>query len=149
MSGAEFDLLETMLSYYRDPTVLHLEWAPRLFMTAENAALSDVFLDITGPSRLFIHGPYMGLPRGDWVARIEFETRSNLFGFELLVHVVADGYLKKGRLSVPLDGRYVTEIKFVGDDPSVPVQLQILLERGAIGGEFKLMSVELQRDRSA
>ena len=147
MSVAEFDLLETMLCCYRDPTVLHLKWAPGLFMTAENVALNDTFLDLTGPSRLFIHGPYMGLPRGSWVARIEFEARSNLFGFELLVHVVADGYLKKGRMSVPQDGRYVTEIRFVGDDPSVPVQLQILLERGAIGGEFRLMSVELQRDR--
>lgn len=149
MSAAEFDFLESTLSYYRDPATSRLKWACKLFMTAANSVLGSSPIDLTGPSRLFIHGPYMGLPCGRWVARFEFEACRNTFGFNILVHVIADEYLKTGRLAVPHDGRFLTEITFTANDPSVPLQIQFLLERGAIGGEFRLLSMEILRDEAS
>lgn len=145
LSTDAFDLLEAVLADYRDSPVSRVRWSPRLFMTAENEPLKGDPVDLTGPARLVIHGPYMGLPRGDWLARIRFECLQNLFGHDLLIHVVASVYLAKGRMSVPGDGVYETQISFSSDDPSSPIQVQLLLERGAICGGLRLISVDVER----
>jgi hypothetical protein len=145
LSAVEVDLIEGALGEYRGNAISRVAWPQSLFMTEENNALNGDPVDLTGPARLVIHGPYMGLPRGNWLARVRFECLQNLFGLDILIHVTGSAYMAKGRMSVSGDGIYETQISFCSDDPYSPNQVQLLLERGAICGGLRLISVAVER----
>jgi hypothetical protein len=104
-------------------------------------------IDLTGPQRPLINGPWFGLPRGRWRASIEFEVSSNMMGCVMNVNVVGGRLLRQGRFELPESGNHSCALDFNHDDARSPIMLQFFLERAVLQGEFRLVQIILERAR--
>lgn len=105
-------------------------------------------LDLTGPARCLIYGPYFALPQGRWIARPRFEAIGLVGGNELLIDVVAEGEgaaLAAGSLTLSSPGRFSCALPFAVDSPRLPIEIRFSLTQGAIDGQFRLEEVRLDR----
>jgi hypothetical protein len=104
-------------------------------------------IELLGPARYLIWGPYMHLPRGDWVAAIEIETAENHSGNEVMVDIIAGfgaAILAVGTVDLPVAGVFSFNIEFNITEPKSPIEIRFLLKSGAIEGRFALRQVVLR-----
>ena len=110
-------------------------WPNELFFGADNRA-AFAPIDITGRARTIIWGPYMFLPRGTWKATVVFEVANNLSGDLVVTDVRVNEVLVEKRAMMPKFGMFSYYLIFDIDDPNKPVEVRLLMTRGAIEGTF-------------
>ncbi len=102
-------------------------------------------LDLTGPARLLVFGPYFHLPPGRWTADFEFDAARCESGNMLEFDAIADGEIKcSERVLLRETGSYRLRLRFAVQEPALAVECRCLLAEGALDGHLQLKRIQLQ-----
>ena len=148
-SIAEFDCYKQIASDYqkildRSP-VQEIVWPAAILYSAAPGFRTDKPLDLLGPARLLVWGPYMHLTRGYWTASMEFEVVGNLSPNSVIADVLVGGeFAGLGEFDLPERGVYTWRLAFEVTEVAKPVEVRLTLEKAAIEGAFFLRQVRLQ-----
>ncbi len=120
------------------PGNLFLDWsAPGEFLTGS--------IDLVGPARFIICGPYLHLPPGKWLVQVIIELDENFSENRLGVDVFSGDILHAIAANLPAQGLYAFEMPFETTDPFCPVELRFQTLTGAIEGKLILRQVKFVR----
>ncbi len=124
----------------------NLEWPRDLFFTSNERNDAPELINLAGPARCIIWGPYLHLPKGNWTARVDFELSDNVSRNEIEADIY-DGQdvLVVAHTELPTAGVFSFELQFLIRGPHQQMQLRISLLKGAIEGRFGLRRVSLRR----
>lgn len=106
-------------------------------------------IDLTGPARAVMYGPYLHLPPGGWVARVEFEIDEALSGVEAATDVFISEVLVQKVFLMPAKGIFAYELAFAVSDPRHAVEIRLFTKRSAIEGRLLVRSVTVRPAVSA
>ena len=123
-------------------------WPPALFFGTEPLGSPlRKHIDLTGPARPILYGPYMHLPPGLWEMRIRFKIAENKSGNALLVEWMEGGDIRQSaRISaLPESGQFQFSLQVQIVDPREPLQVRVSILEGAIEGFFEFEGVALSR----
>jgi hypothetical protein len=121
-------------------------WYPEMFVAPDLGRIPLAApVDMTGKTRVFIDGPWFGLPRGAWEASIEFEVNGNIAGAVLLIGIVAEQFVAKGRAVLPERGQHCVQLEFFHSAPRIPLAIHFVVERGVLQGDFRLLRTVMRR----
>ncbi|TBW39535.1 hypothetical protein EYW49_06610 [Siculibacillus lacustris] len=139
-------LLRTLreMSEGRLPTRVH--WPLEMFIPGGRPDDSvDGPIDLLGPARCLVYGPYLSLPQGLWELEVELEVAENLSGNRLEVDIFHGTVLVANNFALPAAGRFSVRASFDVFEPREPVQLRISTWEGAIEGILELRGTHLVR----
>ena len=113
------------------PTSLFLDWdRPGQFLRGP--------IDMLGPARFIVCGPYFHLTVGEWDAEVVIEIVDNPSGNRLGVDVFSGDILGGVVMPLPDFGVFTFSIPFRVTDPFLAVELRFQLLEGAIEGRLAL-----------
>ena len=124
----------------------HAVWPPQTFLSIDTGggALPST-IDLTGPFRCPVYGPYFHLPSGLWKGLCRVRVRDNhgqvtyrLDVFSNVPHFEAD-------MVLPVSGLFEFRFQFRNKDPKGALQIRLIQTRGAIEGQMEFQGVELNR----
>ena len=118
----------------------HIGWPLALFTCPDTEHWREP-IDLTGPARVIMYGPYLHLPAGQWVARVEFEIDGAISGVEAATDVVSSGSVVEKTFLMPTKGIFAFEIGFSVSDPRHTVEIRLMTKRSAIEGQLLVRSV--------
>lgn len=117
------------------PTELFLDWGqPGCFLRGP--------IDLTGPARFIVCGPYLHLPIGRWRARFVVRVGKNLSGNRLSLDIFAHEVLAGVTTQLPAKGLYAFDVVFDIRRAYVPLEARIQIQQGAIEGVFEFVGVD-------
>lgn len=126
-----------------------IRWPGEIFSTEANEpAGPGQKANLLGPARVHFFGPYAGLPKGRWTARITFSVSNNLSGNQIILDIsqnYAQDILVKGESKLPASGAYTCDMPFYVTRPHLPIEIRLLTTQGAIEGEIEFLGVDLKR----
>jgi hypothetical protein len=126
-----------------------VHWPNSTFhLTDKDATLATDYIELTGPARLLVFGPYMGLPRGRWIAAPAITVADNLSGNNITIDIstnLGTEVLAKVKAKLPAEGEYWCEIAFEMPHSHLPIEVRLFLNQGAIEGKLRFNSVTLRR----
>lgn len=127
-------------------------WPPALFFGTEplGSPLQEK-IDLTGPARPILYGPYMHLPTGVWDVVIRFTISENRSGNALLIEWLAANDIKQSAKvsTLPEAGKFQGALQVEVTDPRDPLQLRISILEGAIEGIFEFHGAEVSRQTTS
>jgi hypothetical protein len=139
-------LTEQYSSIMSGKSLSSVSWPSRLFMDWDNSGMFlERTIDLTGPARFIICGPYLHLPAGSWSVEVQIEVRDCISENALGVDVFSGDILCAVSMRLFPEGAYAFDMEFETVDPLLPVELRFQLLRGAIEGELRLLGVRLTR----
>lgn len=155
LSTSERALLQSCSGGYdkvlKGDLIDEVTWLPELFLNYDqgNKSLREP-IEMTGPTRFLIIGPYLHLPSGAWQAEIDFEVIDNFSKNEIQIdtHEILEGKTISNhfiKLSLPANGRFKLKIQFNVDSANSLNEVRIFLIRGAIEGVIILHNVVIKR----
>ncbi len=144
------DSFDTCLSPFRSlldgRKVSHFTWPAEVFLSMDRGGQPATgMVELAGPKRIVLYGPYLGLPRAVWDAHIQFEVSGNKTGCVMQANVISGGFLAQGRFELPERGRHECNIIFDICEPSWPVEIHFTLDHGVIDGMFGVLRVDIER----
>jgi hypothetical protein len=122
-------------------------WRRELFVLyAEDFQRPTGVINIAGPPRALIYGPYIQLPPGRWMARIVLGVSPDAAGNIFLVEAFADTRQLDHTLLVPAKGGvYAADLEFSMDEASArSLEIRVLLTNENARGQLALGHVILQ-----
>jgi hypothetical protein len=123
-----------------------LQWPRELFQFARDLDTEYRTIDLVGGARYIIYGPYFFLPRGGWRVTIQFEVIENVSGNEMEADVaIGTSVVTRGRFDLPALGVFKFSLDFVIQDQNLPIEVRMQILKGAIEGDFSLLSASLER----
>ena len=123
-----------------------IDWPLEMFTRLDNRAARDP-VELTGPARALFYGPYLNLPVGDWIARVEFEIDGALSGVEALADVRVNEAVTEKSFEMPAKGIFAYELSFSVADPHHPIEIRLFTKKSAIEGVFLPRSVKVRLGR--
>ena len=144
------DLSDAFLPFIRSGIPARVErmiWPTQLFMTTDPIGAPYIdHIDLVGPARVLLYGPYLHLPIGRWRMTVEIQIENNESGNQLKAELAFD-LDTRVCVSGPLPARTHAEFQldFEIVEPREAVQLRLILLQGAIEGEFRLLRVAVAR----
>jgi hypothetical protein len=121
----------------------YIDWPMGLFRGADELPPSSA-IDLTGPARALLFGPYLHLPVGEWMAKVEFEISEAHSGFEAVADVRVQQTITKKTLIAPAKGIFAYDLVFRVDDPAHDLEIRLFMTKGAIEGVFIPRSVRVR-----
>src|ERR1700710_1521089 len=83
-------------------------------------------VDLLGPARLLIWGPYLHLPKGRWRASMEFEVVGNLSPNQVIADVLVGGeFAGIGTFDLPERGVFAWSLAFVVADVEKAIEVRL------------------------
>ena len=135
----------------RGSSYTRAEWPISLFLTCDKKGqpqwqhYSDP-IDLTGPARTLLYGPYLHLPVGRWILNGSLSVIGNDSRNVIQIDINSGELgLAKVKAPLPAEGDFSFEIDFAVDEPREPMQLRIHILEGAIEGTLFLSSVKMSR----
>jgi hypothetical protein len=120
-------------------------WPAAILYSATPGFRTDKPLDLLGPARLLVWGPYMHLTKGHWTASMEFEVVGNFSPNSVIADVLVGGeFAGLGQFDLPERGVYTWRLAFEVAEIAKPIEVRLTLDKAAIEGEFFLRQVRLQ-----
>lgn len=101
-------------------------------------------VELLGPARFIICGPYLHLPRGRWRMHVEIETRSCLSDNRIGADIFSETILAAATARLPSAGRYTFPLDFTITNPAAPVEIRLQVVTGCIEGSLELLGMELE-----
>ncbi|MBB4952241.1 hypothetical protein H4S14_000283 [Agrobacterium vitis] len=95
-------------------------------------------IEMLGPARFLVYGPYLHLPAGDWEITLPLEITENLSGNWIDVDVINEIVLHAESFKLPVSGRMALILKFSISESRVPVNIRIFQRQGAIEGKLQI-----------
>jgi hypothetical protein len=143
------DLIRVSSEAYRPmfkrKPLLRLEWPRDIVFTCNEGHTKPELIELTGPARFLIWGPYFHLPKGDWIVKVEFEVAENFSGAQLETDIYdGQNVLVVSQLSLPVEGIFSFEFPFTVRSPYYPIEVRFALLKGAIEGKFGLRSLSVR-----
>lgn len=107
------------------------------------SSLTTSIIDITGPARILLYGPYLCLPAGHWTVSIVIAFSADAMDTPLLVGLYA-AEIPLGEVSVRAcaAGWFTVDFPVEVHDPTQPIELRIATLEGAIEGEIAVGRAE-------
>jgi len=123
-----------------------MRWPRELFFSSNRLKGHPGDIELVGPARCLVWGPYLCLPVGRWRATIEVELIGNLSRNEFEADVcIALQVVASGRCVFPILGFFQFKLDFFVSNPNAAIEVRIHLLKGAIEGKFGLRGVEVRR----
>lgn len=152
-SATECDLVNTACRHFDNLALgrplARSQWPIPLFMTSDKkgqplwANLREA-IDLTGPARTLIYGPYLHLPVGAWYLRGTLQVEDNHSRNVVQMDVTAgERTLAMVKAPLPVEGEFAFEMTFEVDEPRDPMQLRVHILEGAIEGALRLGAIEI------
>ena len=105
-------------------------------------------VELVGPARSLVYGPYLALPAGWWEAQLRLYFSEEACRRTFTVDMVAEDNIGTIRLKPTFAGNFRTRMMFHNPRAECPLALRIVLEHGAIEGSIGLEAVVLRHSRS-
>lgn len=115
-------------------------WPVAMF-TCPDSERGRAPIELTGPARIIMYGPYLHLPAGQWTARVEFEIDGAESGVEAATDVLISEVLVEKLFVMPRKGIFAYELAFSVSDPRRAVEIRLSTRRSAIEGRLLVRSV--------
>ncbi len=131
--------------------IRQVEWDNTFFVNHDLAHKSlGEPIDLIGPPRVLIYGPYMHLPNGEWEAEIDFKVTDCFSNNELMIDaaVFLDGKILSNpriNFTAPKSGFFKVRLKFQSEPTVATLEIRFYLTNGAIEGIFELVKVLVKR----
>jgi hypothetical protein len=123
---------------------VEVTWPGRLFLLGD---FPDTWMqgpiDISGPARCLLYGPYLHLPAGHWNVQLVIGVAGHDGRQAFVVEVVCAEVVAKGSFSIEGSGLFEIEMDFVHRDPNTPLEIRLFLDVGAIYGWVSRFEVSL------
>lgn len=121
-------------------------WTPVFFIPGGRPeAILDGPIELVGPARCLVYGPYLNLPYGQWQARMTIIVSGNRSGNRLEIDIYAADLIVNKVFLLPESGRFVAVANFPVSDPRDAIQMRLMLKEGAIDGTLALEGVTVVR----
>jgi len=125
-------------------------WLGPLFLLGD---IPDTWMrgpvDLSGPARCVLYGPYLHLPRGQWDARLILGLAGHDGTESFTVEIVCGDVIAKGSFSAEGSGLFEVGMEFAHRDPHMPIEFRLFLDVGAIYGWLSRFEVCLElRERN-
>lgn len=124
-----------------------LDWNPALFTLDSRGASGRVSpwrLDITGPPRALVYGPYICLQAGCWQARVRFTVDAAACGKRLRLEWGCPSDFTIHRFIPGRPGLYMATIEHEWREPA-PAETRLILEEGAMDGHLEFLGAAVTR----
>lgn len=95
-------------------------------------------LEMLGPARCVVYGPYLHLPAGVWEVALNLEIYENFSGNQIDVDIFHGKVLHIETFKLPISGRMALIVKFSISESREPIQVRIILREGAIEGKLRI-----------
>jgi hypothetical protein len=119
-------------------------WSRDLFYQ-EGHRPAERVVDITGPSRYLIYGPFVTLPPGAWSAEILVGFSQEASEINFVVDVFAGAQLNSARLSPTGSGVVQVNIGFqIAESNDNLIEIRIMNERAVFDGKLAMVRVGLR-----
>ncbi|QNA82904.1 hypothetical protein G4G27_01925 [Sphingomonas sp. So64.6b] len=103
-------------------------------------------ISLLGPARCLSFGPYLHLPSGRWRAKFTFAASDNKSTNSIGFDITADEEIKlEETFDIKKSGKFAASCEFAIEDSFYPFEFRTHLRRGAIAGEFSLLSLALEK----
>lgn len=129
---------------------------PEFFVvTATGEAPTSTPLDATGRARGLVHGPFICLARGDWIARCVHRYSEDLASASFAIDIVsfANGSIQelaRSSFKIPTSSGLVeTTLQFRVEAPRTPLEVRLFAERAIFNGDITLGPVIFSRTDSS
>ncbi|MFT4115583.1 hypothetical protein [Bradyrhizobium sp.] len=140
-------LAAAALPQLRDPHrgLVEATWLGPLFLLGD---FPDTWMrgpvDLSGPARCVLYGPYLHLPPGHWRTRLVVGLAGHDGREPFTVEIVCGEVIARGTFCAEGSGLFEVEMEFVHRDPHVPIELRLFLDVGAIYGWLSRFEISLE-----
>jgi len=140
--------LNGYVEYFRGAGIGHMIWGRGLFFVGDAPdTQANSVIDVSGPVRYLLFGPYMALPPGRWVATIVLAVSKEAANHSYSVEVLAGArftFLASGVIQPRGEGLCELSIDFtVSESTDQPIEFRIANLQNAFGGRLALAHVAL------
>jgi len=138
--GLGADFAEEVLAPYDiaflGETEAAFAWPQASFLVADQPGrLLQGPVDLTGPARCIVYGPYLHLPAGAWTACVRLGFDAHVYEQSFCLELHGAGLLARIRVNAPSrPGLFSTKFDFSVAEPHIPLEMRVLTEYGAIEG---------------
>ena len=120
-------------------------WGVETFLSPETLdKRCPAVVDVTGPSRVLLYGPYKILTTGVWRATAFIEVCPDAARCRLEVEFGTHPNFSKIAVPFLVPGRHKLEIQHVVAEEG-PAEVRIVLRRGGFTGELRFAGVTVER----
>jgi hypothetical protein len=145
---ADFYLVP-LQSYAAGATQALLHWPRAGFRLGEPPhETAPERVELVGPSRSLVYGPYLPLPAGWWEVEVRLYFSEEACRRTFSVDMVGEDNVGTIRLKPTSAGTFRARMIFHNPRADFPLALRVVLEHGAIEGRIGLESVLLRHSRS-
>jgi hypothetical protein len=140
--------LNSYVEYFRGAGIGHMIWGRDLFFVGDAPdTQANSVIDVSGPVRYLLFGPYMALPPGQWVATIVLAVSKEAANLSYSVEVLAGArftFLARGVIQPRGQGLCELSVDFaVSESTDQPIEFRIANLQNAFGGRLALAHVAL------
>jgi hypothetical protein len=100
-------------------------------------------VDLCGPARCLLYGPYLHLPAGCWSASVTVALAGCAGPRSFSLEAVCQDVLAKGQFYCQGSGTFETHLEFSHGNPHVPLELRLFLDSGEIYGSLTSFEIKL------
>jgi hypothetical protein len=150
LSAAESKSLEMLSEAYgrliSGAALATLSWPVPMFLKWDvEGAFLDGPIDLVGPARFIICGPYLHLPEGAWRMSVQIDVEDCFSDNRIGADIFSERILTAITAKLPASGRHAFDLDFTVVNPLAPVEIRMQLLTGAIEGRLSLVNAVLSR----
>jgi hypothetical protein len=126
--------------------IQHINWPIEMFLGAEGTkAQFRGRVNLLGPSRCIVYGPYLHVPVGQWSLNAELIVENCTAGTKVIFEIYQSQVIVSNIFALPVSGIMTLHATFDVIDPRIPYQLRLITAEGNIEGSLSLTSARLMR----
>ncbi len=136
------------IEYFREAEIGMMVWGRELFFTGDAPDLAaDFAVDVAGPVRYLLFGPYIALPPGSWDATIAIVASREAANLEYGIEILAGSRfqcLARGKVRPIREGLCELHLQFeISPATDQPIEVRIANTQPAAGGRLALGHIVL------
>ena len=138
------DVLEPAFHFAATGDRSGLTWPHACLLSGDNPGQpAPAILDLTGPARVLVYGPYLHIPPGHWTAQAKFAFSPSSRGTKLALEFHGISQLARCSFTVEQPGVFQIDLPVHIPSAREAIELRLVLEHGAIEGHLGLDGIQL------